>query len=177
MAMTREQKHQQVEALTAVLQENKTIYLASLEGMDATKTSELRRLCFSKDVKLQVVKNTLLQKAMEASDKEMSELYGSLKGNTALMLSEAANEPAKIIKEFTKKNKSEMPALKGAFVEESVYLGADQLNALASLKSKEELLGDIISLLQSPAQNVISALQSGGNTLAGIVKTLQEKGE
>ncbi len=177
MAMTREQKHQQVEALTAVLDENKTIYLANLEGMDAVQTSDLRRLCFSKDVKLQVVKNTLLQKAMEASGKEMSELYSSLKGNTTLMLSEAANQPAKVIKEFTKKNKSKIPALKGAYVEESIYLGADQLDTLASLKSKEELIGEIITLLQSPAKNVISALQSGGSTLAGIVKTLQEKGE
>ena len=177
MAMTREQKHQQVEALTALIAENKNIYLADLEGMDAEKTSALRRLCFSSGVTLQVVKNTLLQKAMEASDKEMEELYGSLKGNTSLMICETANLPAKVIKDFTKKNKSEKPALKGAFIDESAYVGADQLDALVSLKSKEELIGEIITLLQSPAQNVVSALQSGGSTLAGIVKTLQEKGE
>ena len=145
--------------------------------MDADQTNNLRRLCFSKGVALQLVKNTLLRKAMESCDKNYDELYDVLKGNTSMMLSDTANAPAKAITEFLKKNKNaEKPLFKGAFVEESVY-SADQLAILEQLKSKEELIGDIITLLQSPAKNVISGLQSGGNTLAGLMKTLEERAQ
>ena len=171
--MTREEKSQVIEQLTAQLSENPTIYLADISGLDAGTTSNLRRACFKAGVKLSVVKNTLLSKAMEGSDKNFGELQDVLKGNTSLMMSETGNAPAKVIKEFRKK--SEKPLLKGAYIEESVYLGDNQLENLVNIKSKEELIGDIIGLLQSPAKNVISALKSGGNTIAGIVKTLQER--
>ncbi|MDT7833312.1 50S ribosomal protein L10 [Flavobacteriaceae bacterium S356] len=171
--MTREEKSQVIQDLTATLADTNTIYLADISGLDALTTSNLRRACFKANVKLAVVKNTLLSKAMEASDKEFGELQDILKGNTSLMISEAGNAPAKVIKEFRKK--SDKPLLKGAYVEEAVYVGDDQLDALVNIKSKEELIGDIISLLQSPAKNVVSALQSGGGKISGILKTLSEK--
>jgi len=171
--MTREEKSQVIETLTAQLSENATIYLADISGLDAGATTNLRRACFKAGVKLNVVKNTLLAKAMESCDKDFGELSGVLKGNTSLMVSEASNAPAKVIKEFRKK--SDKPLLKGAFIEEAIYVGDDQLDALVDIKSREELIGDIIGLLQSPAKNVISALKSGGSTIAGIVKTLSER--
>ncbi len=171
--MTREEKSQVIENLTAQLSENPIIYLTDISGLDAGTTSNLRRACFKAGVKLAVVKNTLLSKAMEGSDKEFGELTETLVGNTSLMFSETGNAPAKVIKEFRKK--SERPLLKGAFIEEAIYVGDDQLDKLVEIKSKEELLGEIIGLLQSPAKNVISALKSGGGTLAGIVKTLSER--
>ncbi|HIP48639.1 MAG TPA: 50S ribosomal protein L10 [Lutibacter sp.] len=175
--MTREEKSQVIENLTAVLTDNNIIYLADISGLDASNTSDLRRACFKKNVKLSVVKNTLLAKAMEKSDKDFGELSDTLKGNTSLMISETGNAPAKVIKEFRKKAKQEKPLLKGAFIEEAVFVGDDQLDALVSIKSKEELIGEIIGILQSPAKNVISALQSGGGKIAGILKTLSEKEE
>ncbi|WP_339832607.1 50S ribosomal protein L10 [uncultured Altibacter sp.] len=171
--MTREEKSQVIENLTAQLSENPIIYLADISGLDAGNTSNLRRACFKAGVKLAVVKNTLLSKAMESSDKDFGELTGVLKGNTSLLFSETGNAPAKVIKEFRKK--SDRPLLKGAYIEEAIYIGDDQLDRLVDIKSKEELLGDIIALLQSPAKNVISALKSGGGTIAGIVKTLSER--
>ena len=171
--MTRQEKSQVIETLTAQLTENTTIYLADISGLDALATSKLRRVCFKANVRLAVVKNTLLSKAMEASDKEFGELQDVLKGNTSLMISEASNAPAKVIKEFRKK--SDKPLLKGAYIEEAIYVGDDQLESLVNVKSKEELIGDIITLLQSPAKNVISALQSSGGKLSGILKTLSEK--
>ena len=175
--MTREEKKQAIDKLTDLLADSKNVYLADISGMDADQTSKLRRLCFSKGVKLQVVKNTLLKKAMESCDKDYDELYDVLKGNTSMMLSETANAPAKAITEFLQKNKgAEKPLFKGAYVEESVY-SADQLAILEQLKSKEELIGDIITLLQSPVKNVISGLQSGGNILTGILKTLEERAQ
>jgi large subunit ribosomal protein L10 len=171
--MTREEKSQVIQDLTAQLADTNTIYLADISGLDAITTSNLRRACFKANVELSVVKNTLLSKAMEASDKEFGELQDVLKGNTSMLISEASNAPAKVIKEFRKK--SEKPLLKGAYVEEAVYVGDDQLDALVNIKSREELIGDIIGLLQSPAKNVVSALQSGGNKLSGILKTLSEK--
>ena len=171
--MTREQKSQVIQDLTSTLADTDTIYLADISGLDALSTSNLRRACFKANVKLAVVKNTLLSKAMEASDKEFGELKDILKGNTSIMIAEAGNAPAKVIKEFRKK--SDRPLLKGAYVEEAVYIGDEQLNALVNIKSREELIGDIVGLLQSPAKNVISALQSGGGKLAGILKTLSEK--
>jgi large subunit ribosomal protein L10 len=171
--MTREEKSQVIQDLTATLADTNTIYLADISGLDALTTSNLRRACFKANVKLAVVKNTLLSKAMEASDKEFGELQDILKGNTSIMISEAGNAPAKVIKEFRKK--SDKPLLKGAYVEEAVYVGDDQLDALVNIKSREELIGDIIGLLQSPAKNVVSALQSGGGKISGILKTLSEK--
>ena len=171
--MTREEKSQVIEVLTTQLTEENIIYLADISGLNALDTSNLRRACFKANVKLAVVKNTLLEKAMEKSDKDFGELPETLKGNTSLMFSEVGNAPAKVIKEFRKK--SNKPVLKGAYVEQAIYVGDDQLDALVNIKSKEELIGDIITLLQSPTKNVISALQSGGNKLSGILKTLSEK--
>jgi len=171
--MTREQKAQIIDDLTSQLTDTSTIYLADISGLDASNTSNLRRACFKADVRLAVVKNTLLSKAMEKSDKDFGELPETLKGNTSLMISEVSNAPAKVIKEFRKK--SDKPVLKGAYIEEAIYVGDDQLDTLVNIKSKEELIGDIITLLQSPAKNVISALQSGGSKLSGIIKTLSEK--
>ena len=171
--MTREEKSQVIEELTAQLADNANIYLADISGLNAGSTSNLRRACFKANVQLSVVKNTLLTKAMEASERDFGELPTVLKGNTSVMYSETGNAPAKVIKAFRKK--SEKPLLKGAFIEESVYLGDDQLDMLVDIKSKEELIGEIIGLLQSPAKNVISALKSSGGTIAGILKTLSEK--
>ena len=171
--MTREEKSQVIENLTAELSEAKTLYLTDTAGLNAKDTTALRRACFKADIRLSVVKNTLLLKAMEASDKEFGDLKEVLKGNTSLMFSEAGNAPAKVIKDFRKK--SDKPVLKGAYIEESVYIGDDQIEALVAIKSKEELIGDIITLLQSPAKNVISGLNSGGGQLAGILKTLSER--
>jgi large subunit ribosomal protein L10 len=171
--MTREEKSQVIEQLTAHLSENSIIYLADISGLDAGTTSNLRRACFKAGVRLNVVKNTLLAKAMESSEKDFGELSEVLKGNTSLMVSEKGNAPARVIKEF--RRKSDKPLLKGAYIEQSVYVGDDLLDILVEIKSKEELIGDIIGLLQSPAKNVISALKSGGGKLAGILKTLSEK--
>ncbi len=172
---TREQKAQLIEELTQKLSEYEVVYLVDILGLDAQTTSDLRRACYGSDIRLQVVKNTMLQQAMDKSDKDFGELKEVLTGNSALMLSNVGNQPAKIIKAFRKKSKK--PVLKGAWIEESVYIGDDQLNALISIKSKEELLGELIGLLQSPAKNVISALKSGGGKIAGILKTLSEKSE
>ena len=171
--MTREEKSQVIENLTTQLTENPIIYLADISGLNASTTNNLRRACFKAGIKLSVVKNTLLAKAMESSDKDFGNLTETLKGNTSLMFSETGNAPAKVIKEFRKK--SDKPLLKGAYIEEAIYVGDDQLDNLVDIKSKEELLGEIIGLLQSPAKNVISALKSGGSTIAGIVKTLSER--
>lgn len=171
--MTREEKSRVIEDLTAQLTENTTIYLADISGLDASKTTNLRRACFKANVKLAIVKNTLLAKAMAGSDKDFEELPSVLKGNTSIMFSETGNAPAKVIKEFRKK--SDKPILKGAFVQEAVYLGDENLDALVDIKSKGEVIGDIIGLLQSPAKNVVSALKSGGGKLSGILKTLSEK--
>ncbi len=155
--MTREEKSQVIETLTAQLSDNANIYLADISGLNAGNTSNLRRACFKAGVQLAVVKNTLLKKAMESSDKDFGELTGILKGNTSLMFSETGNAPAKVIKEFRKK--SDKPLLKGAYIQESIYVGDNQLDSLVDLKSKDELIGEIIGLLQSPAKNVISALK------------------
>ena len=171
--MTREEKSQVIETLTAQLSDNANIYLADISGLNADTTTNLRRACFKAGIQLAVVKNTLLKKAMESSDKDFGELTEILKGNTSLMFSETGNAPAKVIKEF--RRKSDKPLLKGAFIQESIYVGDDQLDNLVNLKSKDELVGEIIGLLQSPAKNVISALKSGGNTIAGLVKTLSER--
>ncbi|MGJ8716508.1 MULTISPECIES: 50S ribosomal protein L10 [Maribacter] len=171
--MTREEKATVIKDLTTQLADSTTIYVADISGLDAGTTSDLRRACFKANIRLAVVKNTLLAKAMEASEKEFGELPETLKGNTSLMFSDVANAPAKLIKNFRKK--SNKPLLKGAFVEEAIYIGDENLDALVSIKSKEEMIGEIIGLLQSPAKNVISGLKSGGGKLAGILKTLSER--
>jgi large subunit ribosomal protein L10 len=171
--MTRDEKNQVIDNLAQQLSDSKHFYLADIAALNAAQTSRLRRKCFEKDIKLVVVKNTLLRKALEKIGGNYEELFPVLKENTSLMLTENSSDPAKLIKEF--RREFPKPILKGAYVEESIYVGDNQLDALASIKSKEELIGDIILLLQSPAKNVVSALQSGSNKLAGIIKTLQDK--
>lgn len=173
--MRKEEKNQLIDSITEQLNSNNTIYLADTSELNAEDTSNLRRLCFKQDIKLVVVKNTLLKRAMENSEKDLEELYEALVGPTSLMFSEASNAPAKLIKDFRKK--ADRPALKGAYIEEVSYLGDDQLETLVNIKSKNELIADVIALLQSPAKNVISGLQSGGQALTGILTTLAEKAE
>ena len=175
--MKKEDKSAIIKQLETTLGEYAHFYLADIGGLNAAQTSNLRRICYKEDIKLVVVKNTLLQKALENSSVDFSELYGTLKGETSLMLSNSANVPAKLISDFSKikSNKLKKPILKAAYVEESFYIGADQLDALIHVKSKNELIGELIGLLQSPAKNVISALQSGGTTIHGVLKTLSER--
>lgn len=174
--MTKQEKTQVIDELAEMLSGGQSFYLTDIAALNADASSKLRRLTFSKNVKMQVVKNSLLQKAMEKIEgTDYSELYAVLKGNTSIMFTDTANVPAKLIQEFRKK--SDKPILKGAFIEESIYIGDNQLEALANLKSKDELIGDVIMLLQSPAKNVVSALNSGKSTLAGLVKTLSERSE
>ncbi len=174
--MTRQEKAQMIEDLTGVLQATETVYLTDISGLNALQTSNLRRSCFKNEVKLSVVKNTLLKKAMEqVEDKNYDELYDSLKGNTALMVADKGNAPAKVIKNF--RSKSDKPILKAAWIESAVYVGDENVDTLASLKSKEELVADVVALLQSPMKTVLSQLQSGGQTIAGLVKTLSERSE
>ena len=173
--MKREEKKVIIDSLVEQLKATKHFYLTDTSSLNAATTSALRRKCFENKIELLVVKNTLLQKALEKLDGNYEELYGVLKNATSIMFTETANVPARMIKEFRKS--CDKPVLKGAYVEESFYLGDNQLDVLASLKSKEEVLGDIIGMLQSPAKNVVSALLSGKNILAGVVKTLSEKEE
>ena len=172
--MRKEEKTQVIEELAGKLQSNPNFYLTDISSLTVAKTSDLRRACFSKKISLLVVKNTLLKKAMERNE-AYRELIPVVKGNTAVMFCESGSAPAKLIKEFRKKN--DKPLLKGAYIEESVYVGDNMIDTLASIKTKNELIGDVIGLLQSPAKNVVSALQSGKNKLAVIVKTLSEKPE
>ncbi len=172
--MTREEKNQQIAVLADKIQETPVFYLADISELDAEATSKLRRECHKKSISLQVVKNTLLKKALEKSeDENYTPIFDILKGNTSIMFADTANAPAKLIKEFRKKN--DKPILKAAYFDQETYLGDEQLEMLAALKSKEELLGDIVTLLQSPAKNVVSALKSSGSTLSGILKTLENK--
>ncbi|WP_396183031.1 50S ribosomal protein L10 [Flavobacterium sp.] len=171
--MTREEKSRVIEDLTAQLADSNVVYIADISNLNAETTSNLRRACFKAGIQLNVVKNTLLEKAMEASANDYGDLPSVLKGNTSIMIAENGNAPAKIIKEFRKK--SDRPLLKGAYIHQAIFIGDNQLDALVSLKSKEEVVGEIIGLLQSPAKNVISALKSGGGKIAGIVKTLSER--
>lgn len=170
--MKREDKNVIIQELTDKLDKYGHFYITDISDLDAAETSSLRRMCFDKSINLVVVKNTLLRKALEQSEKNYEDLYDVLKDSTSVMFSEAANIPAKLIKEFRKKH--ERPLLKAAYVEESFYFGDDQVDVLSQLKSREELIGDIVMILQSPAKNVISGLKSGGGKLAGIIKTLSE---
>jgi len=171
--MTREEKTKAISELTEKLGASTHLYLTDISGLDAQATSNLRRACYKANISLSMTKNTFLDKAMQASEKDFGDLSTILKGNTSIMFSEVGNAPAKVIKAFRKK--SDKPVLKGAYIEQNVYIGDDQLEALVNIKSREELIGDIISLLQSPAKNVISALQSGGGKLSGILQTLSNK--
>jgi large subunit ribosomal protein L10 len=171
--MKREDKAVVINELAQKLKDASHFYLTDISSLNAEDTSNLRRKCFEKDIELLVVKNTLLRKAMEQSERDYSEMFEVLKGATSVMFTEAANVPGKLIKELRKK--SDKPVVKAAYVEETVYIGDNMLDTLATIKSKNELIADVISLLQSPAKNVISALQSGGQTITGVLKTLSEK--
>jgi len=172
--MRKEEKATIIANITETLKEYSCFYLVETNGLNAEKTSALRRACAQADVKMVVVKNSLLHKALEAMEGDYSELYGALKGATTLMCSNTGNAPAKLIKDFVKKDET-LPALKAAYVEETVYMGAEQLDTLCSIKSKNELIADVVALLQSPAKNVVSALTSGGTKLHGILETLSQK--
>ena len=172
--MKKEVKDTIIVELGKKLQEFPHFYLVDVHGLNAEATSELRRKCFKNDIKMVVVKNKLLHQAFEASDVDFSGLYGSLKGSTAVMFSQTANLPAKLLKEYAKVG---VPSLKAAYAEEGIYVGADKLDELVAIKSKNEVIAEIVALLQSPAKNVISALQSGGNTIHGVLKTLGERPE
>ena len=174
--MKKEDKVQVVNDLQNLLKQYPNFYVTDAFGLNAEQTFKLRKACFQKNIKLVVVKNTLFKKALEASEGNFEELFGSLKGSSAIMFSESVNAPAQLIKAQQKdKTNNNKPELKAAYVQECVY-GADQLDALIALKSKEELLAEIIGLLQSPMQNVMGALQSGGNTIHGVLKTLEARG-
>lgn len=171
--MKREDKNQLIETLTEQLQAAKYLYITDISDMNSENTSKLRGLCFKREVELIVVKNALLHKAMEKSGKDFGPLYDVLKGHTSIMIAEQGSTPAKLIKEFRKT--SDKPKLKGAFVEEMTFVGDNQLDALIAIKTKNELIADVILALNSPARNVISALQSGGQKLSGVLKTLSER--
>ena len=168
-----EQKSQIVEELVKDLAEYSHVYITDISGFTVEMTNQLRRMCFRRDVKLKVVKNTLLKRAMDQAETDYSEIYPALKNTTSVMFCNTGNVPARLIKEFRAKNTK--PMVKAAFIEEATYFGDEMLEALCNVKSREELIGDLVGLLQSPAKNVISALQSSGGKLAGIVKTLSEK--
>lgn len=172
--MTREDKAIAIEQLKAKLEDSPFFYVADTSAMTVKEISALRRLCFEKGIELKVVKNTLAQKAMESfGDRNYEELYGALKGTSAILFTHTANLPARVIKDFRKDGAK--PQVKAAYIDSAIFLGDEQLEALTKLKSKEELLGEIVGLLQSPAKNVISALKSGGSTIAGLVKALEER--
>lgn len=171
--MKSSEKQTIVDSLIQEVRQYNHFYLTDISGLNAEETSTLRRLCFKQDIKLVVVKNTLLRKALEQSGKDASGLYSILKGSTSVMFCDTGNVPAKLIKEFKRTRKK--TSLKGAFVEESVYIGDDQLEVLEVVKTKNELVADLVALLQSPIQTVLSQLQSGGNILHGVLKTLGEK--
>ena len=171
--MKKEVKDTIIAELGEKLKEYPHFYLVDLAGLNAEATSNLRRKCFKNEIKMIVVKNTLLREALQASEVDFEPMYGALKGTTAVMFTHVANVPAKLLKEYTKEG---VPALKAAYAEETIF-GADQLEALVALKSKNEVIADIVALLQSPAKNVVSALQSGANTIHGVLKTLGERPE
>lgn len=172
--MKKEVKDTIITELGDKLKQYPHFYLVDVTGMNAEDTSNLRRKCFKSEIKMVVVKNTLLHKAFEASEVDYEGLYSALTGNTAVLFSDVANKPAKLLKDYTKQG---IPALKAAYAEESIFVGADKLDELAALKSKNELIADVVALLQSPAKNVVSALQSGANTIHGVLKTLGERPE
>jgi len=172
--MNKEEKHELVLALTEQIKEYGNFYITDTANLTVAKVNDIRRKCFESDITMQVAKNTLIKKAMEASEGDFSPIFDVLKGSSTILFTKSATAPAKLIKQLRKTG--EKPILKAAYIDSSVFIGDNQLDTLINLKSKEQLIGEIIGLLQSPAKNVISGLQSGGNKLAGIVKTLQERG-
>jgi large subunit ribosomal protein L10 len=173
--MNREEKQEVVLALQEKMQEYGNFYIADTSSLSVEKVNSIRRKCFESGIEMKVAKNTLIKKAIEGLEGDSSDIFPALKGQSALLFSKVGNAPAKLIKGL-RKNKEEKPVLKAAYVDTAIFVGDNQLDALVSLKSREELIGEIIGLLQSPAKNVVSALQSGGGKIAGIVKTLQERG-
>jgi large subunit ribosomal protein L10 len=171
--MRRDEKSAIIDSLAEKLKEYSHFYLTDTAQLNAADTSALRRKCFENDVKLIVVKNTLLKRALEMSEGNFEELYPVLKGTTSIMLAQTGNAPARLIKEFRKEH--DKPVLKGAYVQESIFIGDDMLDTLISVKTKQELIGDLVLLLQSPIRNVVSALQSGGNRIHGVLETLSKK--
>jgi large subunit ribosomal protein L10 len=172
--MRKEEKQEIVKALAEQIKSYGNFYITDTSDLTVASINGIRRKCFESGITVQVAKNTLIRKALEEAGVDSPELVGVLKGSSTLMFSTVGNAPAKLIKDLRKT--SDKPVLKGAYIDASAFVGDNQLDALVSLKSKEELVGDIIALLQSPAKNVISGLKSGGNTIAGLVKTLQERG-
>jgi len=172
--MKREEKDQIISSIVDNLSKYNNFYITDISNLTVEKTNQLRRLCFNKDVKINVAKNSLIKKALERMEGDYSPLFEALKGSSAIMYCDTGNVPAKVIKEF--RRTSDRPVLKGAWIDSSVFIGDNNVDTLVALKSKAELVADIIALLQSPAKNVISALQSGGQKLSGILKTLEEKG-
>jgi large subunit ribosomal protein L10 len=172
--MNKEEKYDLVLALTEQMKEFGNFYITDTSDLTVAKVNNIRRQCFEADITMQVAKNSLIKKAMEAAGGDFSEIYDVLKGSSSILFSKSATAPAKLIKQLRKKG--DKPLLKAAYIDSAVFIGDNQLDALTKLKSKEQLIGEIVGLLQSPAKNVISALQSGGNILAGVVKTLQERG-
>ena len=171
--MNREEKKQAVISLTEQVNNTSNLYVTDASSLNVESINKFRGLCHKSDIKFQVVKNTLLKKAFEASDVNYEGLYDVLTGSTSLMFSETANAPAKVLKEFIEDN--DKPLLKAAFIDSEVYLGDDQINELVGLKSREELIGEVIGLLESPIKNVLSALNSGGATISGVLETLSNK--
>jgi len=172
--MNKEEKHELVLALTEQIKEYGIFYITDTSDLTVAKVNDIRRKCFESDITMQVAKNTLIKKAMEAADGDFSPIYDVLKGSSSVLFSRSATAPEKLIKQL--RRTGEKPILKAAYIDSAIFIGDKQLDTLINLKSKEQLIGEIIGLLQSPAKNVISGLQSGGNKLAGIVKTLQERG-
>ena len=173
--MNKKEKNQLIDVLNKMLEENKNFYLADISGLTAEQSSSLRRMCYKQNVSIQVVKNTLLKKAFDKNTTNFDQLDDVLKGNTSLMFSDSPKAPAKVISDFRKK--AEKPILKAAHIEDEFYIGDNNLSILEKLKTKNELIADIIMLLQSPAKNVVSSLQSSSSILSGIVKTLSERKE
>ena len=173
--MNREEKNELVLALTEQMKEYGNFYITDTSNLTVAKINNIRRKCFENEITIQVAKNSLIEKAMQATGGDYGQIYDVLKGSSTILFSKSATAPAKLIKQL-RKSGSEKPVIKAAYIDSAVFIGDNQLDTLTSLKSKEELIGEIIGLLQSPAKNVISGLQSGGNKLAGIVKTLQERG-
>jgi large subunit ribosomal protein L10 len=173
--MKKEEKDLVIDALVEKMAATKNFYLTDISELTVEKTNNLRRTCFKKNIEIKMVKNSLLKKAFERLETDYSPIYGVLKGSTSVMFTDTVNEPAKLIKEF--RRTSDRPILKAAYVEESFYIGDNQIDTLIAIKTKNEVIGDIVGLLQSPAKNVISALKSGGGKIAGIVKTLSERSE
>jgi large subunit ribosomal protein L10 len=172
--MTKEEKHELVIALTEQMKEYGNFYITDTSNLTVAKINNIRRKCFESDIEMKVAKNSLIKKAMEAAGGDFTPMYDILKGSSSILFSKSATAPAKLIKQLRKQG--DKPLLKAAYIDSAIFVGDNQIDTLIALKSKEQLIGEVIGLLQSPAKNVISALQSGGNILAGVVKTLQERG-